>query len=289
MTRRAGFSVVEFLVVLAIITLLLTLLIPAFMRGREAARRITCFNNQKQLILATHSYQASHGVLPSGCVDVVGPLAEADEKNRMSWITSLLPYLEQSGVYNAIDFDHGAFDVQNQTARATTLTTLLCPSSNIKLQNQPGPFSWTMNAPPGLDGLTSYAGCHHDVEAPIGVDAPGVFFRNSRIRPIDVTDGLSQTVYIGEVAYPSKIGWLSGSRSTMRNTGHPIKQIEAEADLDAEPPKGFVGGFGSRHAGGAIFAFGDGSARFIKESIDPAVYRLLGNRSDGEAIDDSSY
>lgn len=286
MTRRTGFSVVEFLVVLAIITLLLTLLLPAFMRGREAARRITCYNNHKQMILATHSYQASHGVLPSGCIDAGGPLVDVDEKDRMSWITSLLPYLEQNGVYNAIDFDHGVFDVQNHTARMTTMTTLLCPSSEIRLQYAT-PFSWTPVTKPGQEGQTSYAGCHHDVEAPIDVDNHGVFFRNSRIRPIDVTDGLSQTIYMGEVAYPSKLGWMSGSRSTMRNTGHPINQSDAGAD--AEPPKGFVGGFGSRHAGGAIFAFGDGSARFIKESIDPAVYRLLGNRSDGEAIDDSSY
>ena len=240
------------------------------------------------MILATHSYQASHGVLPSGCVDAGGPLADVDEKNRMSWITSMLPYAEQNGVYNAIDFEHGVFDVQNQTAKASTMSMLVCPSSGIKRQLTTA-FSWTVAAPPGLEGLSSYAGCHHDVEAPIDVDNHGVFFRNSRIRPIDVTDGLSQTIYIGEVAYPSKLGWMSGSRSTLRNTGHPINQVEAEASANAELPKGFVGGFGSRHEGGSIFAFGDGSARFIKESIDPAVYRLLGNRCDGEAIDGSSY
>ncbi len=282
MTRKAGFSVVEFLVVLAIIAILLSLLLPTFMRGREAARRINCYNSLKQLILATHSYQASHGVLPSGCVDPGGPLADVDEKNRMSWITSLLPYMEQTGVYNSIDFDHGPLDVQNQTARMTTIATLICPSSEIKLERDP-PYYWIAANQPGQEGLTSYAGCHHDVEAPIGEYDHGVFYRNSRIRPIDVTDGLSQTITIGEVADPSKLGWTSGSRSTLRNTGRPINQTEAEL------PGGVVGGFGGRHGGGAIFAFGDGSVRFIKESIDPAVYRLLGHRSDGEAIDDSSY
>lgn len=282
MTRKAGFSVVEFLVVLAIIAILLSLLLPAFMRGREAARRITCYNNLKQMILALHSYQASFGVLPSGCFDAGGPLSDADEKNRMSWFTSLLPYAEQNGIFRAIDFDHGPFDVQNQTAKATTMSMLVCPSSGVRFYPSSN-LPWASAPPQGQDGLSAYAGCHHDVEAPIGEDDHGVFFRNSRIRPIDVTDGLSQTIYIGEVAHPSKLGWMSGSRSTMRNTGRPINQTEAE------PPDGVVGGFGSRHGGGAIFAFGDGSARFIRESIDPAVYRLLGHRSDGEAIDDSSY
>jgi hypothetical protein len=227
-------------------------------------------------------------VLPSGCIDAGGPLASVVQDDRMSWITSLLPYLEQNGIYNSIDFDHGPFDVRNQTARATTISTLLCPSSNRWLFRTTPPF-WAGAAPPDRYGQSSYAGCHHDVEAPIDVDDHGVFFRNSRIRPIDVADGLSQTIYIGEVVSPSKLGWMSGSRSTLRNTGSPMNQPEAGEVAGGETSREVVGGFGSEHRGGAIFAFGDGSARFIVESIDPAVYRLLGNRSDGEAIDGSSY
>jgi prepilin-type N-terminal cleavage/methylation domain-containing protein/prepilin-type processing-associated H-X9-DG protein len=313
MKRNAGFSLVEFIVVLAIIALLLTLLLPVLLRGREAARRVQCVNNLKQMALALQSYQASNNVLPSGCYDV-GSDADGGV-GRMSWFTSILPYSEQYGVFSAIDFDRGALDVGNRTVRNTQMSMLLCPNTDRWSRHWPmfPPWSPPASSPEEV-AVSSYAGCHHDVEAPIAADNHGMFFRNSRIRAIDVTDGLSQTLLIGEVAHPSAFGWMSGSRATLRNTGHPINGVTADAFGKAGPPPslkdggmtaealermvevdestvppGFVGGFGSRHGAGANFAFGDGSVRFLVETIDPGVLRLLGHRSDGEAIDDSSY
>jgi hypothetical protein len=134
-------------------------------------------------------------------------------------------------------------------------------------------------------GWSSYAGCHHDVESPIAVDNHGVLFLGSGIRPADVGDGLSQTLFVGEVLMPAKAGWASGTRATLRNTGHPINRREELASV----PDGFVGGFGSLHADdGSNFTFGDGSVRFLHTTINPDVYRRLGNRDDGEVIDDAT-
>jgi prepilin-type N-terminal cleavage/methylation domain-containing protein/prepilin-type processing-associated H-X9-DG protein len=317
MKRNAGFTLVEYLVVLAIIVILMSLLLPIFVKGREAARRIQCVNNLKQLSLAIQSYQTINNVLPSGVVDDE-PASNVSQSDRMSWITSLLPYYEQRYLFDGIDFESSVSSPTNHTIRMTTLSTLICPSSERKrslYQFVPMSPLWRLPAQSsGQNGTTSYAGVHHDVEASIDVDNHGVFFRNSRVRYVDVADGLSQTLFIGEVAAASPLGWLSGSRATLRNTGHPINRVADDAFEDIELPEdflaggmradvverlieakaidvppSFVGGFGSRHEGGANFAFGDGSVRFLKESIDPAVFRLLGNRSDGEAIDDSSY
>src|SRR5204862_834252 len=88
-------------------------------------------------------------------------------------------------------------------------------------------------------GRTNCAACQHDVEAPIDVDNHGAFYLNSRVRVVDVSDGLSQTIFVGEVAVSSPLGWLSGSRATLRNTGHPINGVDLstlELTEPANPP-----------------------------------------------------
>jgi len=290
MRRSAGFTLIEFLVVVGIIAILLALLIPAAGRGREAARRISCMNNLKQIALSIQTYHATHDVFPSGSVNETGPILSVAHGKQMSWTTALLPFMEQTAVFNTINFDLGAFVIENQTARSVRMNVFNCP--DVPLEDS----GWS-------DGRSTYAGVHHDLEAPIDVDNHGVLFLNSRVAPLDVSDGLSQTLFFGEVPFPSKLGWMSGSRSTLRNTGHPIngvdfgtiqgaRLVELDRAIDsgtAQVSPDFVGGFGSNHPGGAIFAFGDGSVRYLKETIHPFVLRCLGNRLDGEAIDDSEY
>lgn len=284
MRREAGFTLIEFLVVVGIIAILLALLIPAVGRGREAARRISCINNLKQIGLAVQSYHASHEVYPSGSVGALGPVASLPDGPWMSWTTSLLPFMEQRAVFNMINFDLGSAAIENQTARMVRMTSLNCPAAAPEESGWVA--SWDDGASLRRVGTSTYAGVHHDIEAPIDVDNRGVLFLNSRVAAADVSDGLSQTLFFGEVPYPSNLGWMSGTRSALRNTGHPINQGESSA-VEVSPE--FVGGFGSNHLGGSIFAFGDGSARYLRETIDPFILRCLGNRADGEAIDDSEY
>jgi prepilin-type processing-associated H-X9-DG protein len=126
------------------------------------------------------------------------------------------------------------------------------------------------------------------VEAPIDEDNHGLLFLNSRIRVRDIPDGTSYTIFLGETAdeHPlnaslDNLGWMSGTRATLRNTGLlPKEELQQEDELLS------VGGFGSYHTAGlTMFAFGDGHVRPLSPEIDPEVYRSLGNRADGKLID----
>ena len=128
---------------------------------------------------------------------------------------------------------------------------------------------------------SNYAGCHHDVEAPIAENNRGVLFLNSHISARDVTDGVQHTIYLGEKQTGADdLGWMSGTRATLRNTGTPIDKTSLEkpaSDL-------YVGGFGSWHPAGANFLLGDGAVRFFNLAIDQQVYEQLGNRADGKLL-----
>ena len=135
--------------------------------------------------------------------------------------------------------------------------------------------------------MSSYAACHHDVEAPINSDNHGVFFLNSRIQVNDITDGCSTTIFIGEKRNRADdLTWMSGTRASLRNTGSPINTANP---VDPGSSPSAVGGFGSWHPKGGFFSFGDGSVRFLKETIDAATLRRLGNRADGELVNEGPY
>ena len=314
MRRRSGFSLVEILVVLSVIATILALLMPALRGAAEAARRAQCMNNLKQIHLGLQSYHASHNIYPPG---LIGPPGVAASSAGVPWTGMLLPFIEQAWMYNFTNFRVGSTDPANSTVRRTQLSVLECPDSRL------GPSSWPRGSAPTLGwrddrpefGATSYAACHHEVEKAIDADDHGVFFLNSRIRAADVLDGLSQTIFLGELARPTADGWFAGGRATLRNTGAAINEVDVSAlgaaadsaawrDSSRSPvalenlaesgrltlPPGYVGGFGSRHRGdGSIFAFGDGSIRFVRATIDQAVYRRLGHRDDGEEVDEDAY
>jgi prepilin-type N-terminal cleavage/methylation domain-containing protein/prepilin-type processing-associated H-X9-DG protein len=277
--RPGGFTLIELLVVIAIIGVLISLLLPAVQSAREAARRVQCTNNLSQIGLAMHSYIATHEVLPPGAVDPTSPVLSQPKGYHHNWISQVLPFMEQRGVYNALNFDHGVYEGANSTARATTMRTLLCPSD-------PGPGR---NPEPP----SSYAGCHHDVEAPIAADNHGLLFLNSAVILEEILDGSSNTLLVGERRLEADLGWASGTRATLRNTGTPINPTRMAGRVGAPaatpPAPNFVGGFSSYHPGGANVVFGDGSVRFLKDSIDAVILGRLGNRGDGEVIDGDRY
>jgi len=261
-----------------------------------------------QLIIAIHGYEMAHTVYPAGTVDAQGPIVNVPRGYHHSWIERILPYFEERNAYAKIDWTQSVYHKANGVVRSHNLRTLQCPSSPLTV----GPVS-------------HYAAVHNDVETPIDVTNNGVFFLNSRIRYEDVTDGTSYTMFLGEKSPEvGDLGWMSGTRATLRNaggapvagrriatrgTGSPIdysnksppdlielEENEAPTPLDANKAKdaanagaaptapvskNFVGSFSGWHPGGILTANGDGSVRFVAQTINPKVFQQLANRSDG--------
>jgi prepilin-type N-terminal cleavage/methylation domain-containing protein len=302
-TSRRAFTLVELLVVIAIIGVLVALLLPAVQAAREAARRSQCGSNLSQLILAVNQYEMAHGVLPPGTIEAKGPIASVPTGYHHNWIIQTLPYFEEQNAWKAIDKTVGVYHPKNSTVAASQIRILLCPSDK----------NWSSNS-------SSYAGVHDDREKPIDAKDNGVFFLNSHVRYDDVTDGSSHTIYLTEKLFEAgDLGWMSGTRATLRNAGSPINwnltspnlappppldetapaaeeatpNADARAATPAAPPPPpakpvgpgspfYVGGFGSRHHGGVQCALGDGAVRFLSVSMAPAALAQLANRSDGQ-------
>lgn len=276
--RRTAFTLVELLVVIAIIGILVGLLLPAVQAAREAARRVSCMNNQTQLGLAVHHHEFSTEFLPSGVINPDGPIRNEEIGQHVSWIVQILPFIEQQSVYNHFDLEAGAYAPANIDARGSQIPTLLCPSF-------PGP-SITNDSGKRV-GMTTYAGCHNDDEAPIDDDNNGLLFLNSKIRYSEILDGSSQTILIGEIIASDKdLGWASGTRATLRNTSGFSDRAKWPGNLSPERGSLDVGKFGSFHPGGALFTFADGSTRFLSNTINPELLKQFGNRADGELLAD---
>jgi len=281
--QHVGFTLVELLVVIAIIGILIALLLPAVQAAREAARRTTCLNNMSQLGLAVHNYEYHFEALPPGVTNPDGPIRNEAKGIHVSWITKILPYMEQQAVFQQFDQELGAYDAANAKVRGAVISTLSCPSNPTRLVSEKGVAH------------TSYAGCHHDIEAPIDADNNGLLFLNSGVRYGDIFDGSSNTILVGEIMFEEDgLGWVSGTRSTLRNTGTfaniHYANSSSQPDLNEERPADNVlnvGGFGSYHAGGmANFSFADGSVRALSQTIDPELFTFLGHRTDGEILDE---
>ena len=275
--NKPGFTLVELLVVIAIIGILVGLLLPAVQAAREAARRVSCMNNQTQLGLAIHHYEFSMEHMPAGSLNPQGPITNQPEGKVVSWIVSILPYIEQQSAYKQFDLEAGAFAEVNAPVRALVIPTLFCPSNpgeQIRVEGEQ------------RIGLNHYVGCHHDSEAPIDVDNNGLLFLNSEVRYSDILDGSAHTILLGECKQNSQsLGWVVGDRSTLRNTsGFDQRDYWSMNDEEAEDAT-VVGKFGSYHPGGALFTFADGSTRFLSDNIDTTLFRQFGNRADGELMD----
>ena len=204
MRSRRAFTLIELLVCIAIMGVFMAMMLSAIQMARQAAYKAGCTNNLTQLIVAVHSYEMSRDVYPPGTLNETGPIVNAQAGYHHNWVVEILPYLEQHNTLANIDREVGVYHANNRAVRAIGQPLLQCPAIGMRRDL---PFS-------------CYAAVHHDVEAPIDSTNNGVFFLNSMIRYDDVTDGASHTLFIGEkVLDYDDLGWMSGTRATLRNTG----------------------------------------------------------------------
>jgi competence protein ComGC len=303
----AAFTLVELLIVVAIMATLIGLLLPAVQACREAARRASCSNNVLQLGLALHNYEFHREAFPAGVTDAAAPIKSLPEGRHVSWIVRLLPYLEEKALARHFKEADGAYAAGNAPVVATVIPTLICPSSSASSVEQwpvrnaagPAPDDSLDDPPreipqPRRVAVSHYAGSHHDVEAPIAADNHGMLFLNSAVRFKDIEDGSSRTLLLAERVTPRRppheldgrddLGWASGTRATLRNTS-AIKSSDNEAAWGDRQPVDplFVGGFGSFHISGVcVSAMADGGVQQFTPDIDPDLLRQLGHRADGE-------
>jgi len=220
----AGHLFLELLTVITIVCILAGMLLPAIQAARESARRISCSNHLSQLVLAVQSYESAFGMYPPGTIGHQRPVLSVPQGYHHNWIAQILPYLEERNAYRHLDRSVGVYDAKNRPVRRHELKILRCPSSGAS-----GP------------GYSDYAGVHNDVEAPIDADNNGVFFLNSRVRYDEIVDGTAWTIFIGEKQTLSgDLGWLSGTRATLRNTGIPFNASQGVPRFTQLPPAGTV-------------------------------------------------
>ncbi|HEY0984165.1 MULTISPECIES: DUF1559 domain-containing protein [unclassified Schlesneria] len=320
MRHRRAFTLIELLVVIAIIAVLISLLLPAVQQAREAARMTQSRNNLKQIGLALHNYADSHSVFPAAYLaDTSHPQRDPttyDGPNGFAWGAMILPQLDQSPMYFQLRTDRPCWDpVQGNVVRMN-LPVFLNPSAT----NSTGPFdvknaSGTVLATFGRSHYVANAG----QEEPWGIQAldfgsiaDGPMYRNSRTRPADVTDGLSNTVFIGEHSMVSDKTWVGvvpgATVCTINPSRFPITACDRAATLvnvhsgpssaEIDPVTGFapihppnsplchVCQMYSPHTGGAHVLLGDGSVRFISQYIHQPTWAALSSCRKGEVVGD---
>ena len=316
-----GFTLIELLVVIAIIAILIALLLPAVQQAREAARRMQCKNNLKQLALALHNYESSHRVFPPGGLGF--PYVWSAHAH-------LLPYVDQGNLESLMNYDvpplnafnFGGFDAtevqRNDDAAKTLIPLLVCPSDADAVPGAVyGGISYPACAGSGMNG----SGTADDGSVN---NADGVIFSRSKIGFRDVTDGTSNTIVFaehllgdGQNAAPANADYRhrivelpmgtqttpaacdpgsapawSGQRGAKWVNGHLADTMYNHWYApNADVPDCHNGHHNfalvsarSAHTGGVQVAFVDGSCRFIGENIDLATWRALATRSGREVI-----
>jgi len=296
---RKAFTLIELLVVIAIIAVLIGLLLPAVQKVREAAARMSCTNNLKQIGLAMHNYHGTHGLFPPGFVSRTTEVNGEGLGPGWGWAAHLLPYLEQDNLYRQIDFTRDITHPRHAQVRIMPLRVFLCPSDS-----PPAPAFDVVAEDGGVItqvAFANYVALGGTFEVTGFPDTNnGCFYRNSRTRFADVTDGTSNTIFVIEreskrSPMTTWVGAITGSVNPplipgFEEEGPPTLVLTNTGEaVDGRVPNnrlGHVEDASSRHSAGVNTLLGDGSVRMIQNSINPVVWEALGTRAGGEVVGD---
>lgn len=276
--RRCGFTLVELLVVIAIIGILIGMLLPAVQQVREAARRISCTNNLKQIGLALHNYHSSNSEFPPGFT-----LANRTSGNgTFGWACFTLPFIEQGNLFNSINpRDQTQLPSSDLDLGGAVIPGFICPSSSLPERSGQGFAKCNYVGNQGAENSRAH-------------DDGGIFDDNANYRIADISDGTSNTIMVGEAdgspvetsaradnSFPVWIGapsfegqWhVAFARRSILRRGDALRGFN-------QPHANGVSGdfeaalFSSRHAGGAVFGLCDGSVHFISDTIDTGSFGI---------------
>ncbi len=345
-SRRRAFTLVELLVVIAIIGILVALLLPAVQAAREAARRSQCSNNVRQLVLAMHNFEGATGRLPAGYLaDTNSPERDPatwDAPAGWGWGTQILRYLEENALADALDLQEPIWEPDHLPLLDTTIAGFLCPSSS----GPRDPFIITDESQSPLDrgtgqivvGRSDYVASHGQESCwgecgatpsgPVFTNiytsetaqithngdvskvADGPFYRNSRTRFADVSDGLSKTIFLGEhssrLSEKTWVGVVPGafthpafeSPENGSDAAATLVLVHGgpsggELDITGEPiihpinfPTYHVGQMYAEHPGGGNVALGDASVRFVTDEVSLILWAVYSSMNEEEVPQD---
>jgi prepilin-type N-terminal cleavage/methylation domain-containing protein/prepilin-type processing-associated H-X9-DG protein len=320
MRIRRGFTLIELLIVIAIVAVLIGLFLPAVQKTREAAQRLRCRNNLRQIGIALHAWHDRYGRFPPGYSSLSatgGPIDAADAGPGWGWAAHLLADLEQSALYAQIDFSRPITHPAHDAVRVVPVPLLRCPS-DLRDDQIPASDFAPGSSFAGPLARSHYVACYGNMpflgESPAvlsrhlpGVDAVtgasfdsrGMFFRNSRTRIADIADGTSQTLAVSEKSgrntMCSWVGAIPGARwasvNDVTSYGGVPANLAAAMTLghacQQHPPSSGAGvaeDFSSQHLSGCNVLFADGSVHAVGQTVNMRVYPFTASMADGRAL-----